>query len=161
MTRINRKAIATIAIAAIILFQCADLTSGATTVGGAVARAGEPFKGKAEGTITGVLPGPGGITLSGVAEGQATHLGRFTREEQILLDPVTNAFVGTIVFTAANGDRLLCTLTGRFTSLTEATGRYTFTGGTGRFETASGGADFVAILPDGVHYTAEFHGTLE
>ncbi|HET8669175.1 MAG TPA: hypothetical protein VFM05_00715 [Candidatus Saccharimonadales bacterium] len=161
MTITNRKAIATITLAVIALLQCTDLAAEAKTVWGAAAVEQEPFKGNAEGTIIGVLPGPGGITLSGVAEGNATYLGRFTREEQILLDPLTGTFVGTIVFTAANGDRLLCTLTGRFTSLTDATGTYTFTGGTGRFEHATGGADFVVTLPDGVHYTVEFNGTLD
>ena len=159
MITITRKAIATIAITALIVLQGTDLKAG--TKPGVGSPEPVPFKGEAKGTITGVLPGPGGITLSGVAVGHATHLGRFTREEQIVLDPLTGAFTGTIVFTAADGDHLHCTLVGQFTSLTDASGTYTITGGTGRFEGMTGVADFIASLPDGVHFTAEFNGTLE
>ena len=159
MITITRKALATMAIAALIILPGATLRAGAQPGAGTPEQV--PFKGDARGTITGVLPGPGGITLSGVAVGHATHLGRFTREEQIVLDPLTGAFTGTIVFTAADRDQIHCTLAGQFTSLTDAAGTYTITGGTGRFEGAAGGADFVASLPDGVHFTAAFNGTLE
>jgi len=155
---INRKVTTVIAIAAMILLQSAAF---AFETRGATGTAPLPFKGNAEGTITGVSAGAEGVTLTGSAEGQATHLGQYTREEQLLLNPVTGTFTGTMIFTAANGDQLWCTIAGNFISATDAIGIYTFSGGTGRFEQATGEADFLASLPDGVHYTVEFDGVLE
>src|SRR5438067_2516642 len=66
---------------------------------GPVAR---PFKGSAQGYITDQIP-PNGLLLE--MSGQATHLGQFTREEHAFLGS-DGSVVGTIVFTAANGDEL-------------------------------------------------------
>ncbi|HEU4934366.1 MAG TPA: hypothetical protein VFT48_19930 [Pyrinomonadaceae bacterium] len=150
----KRRVIPAIAITAIVLLQCLSFY---IPVKGTPA----PFKGNAEGAITDVSAGPEGVSLGGFATGHATHLGLYTREEQLLLNPVTGAFTGEIVFTAADGDQLHCTLTGNFISATDAVGVYTITGGTGRFEEASGEAEFFASLPDGIHYTVEFIGTLD
>jgi len=150
----RRSAKVLIAIAAIVLFESMGLTTSARAI------ASVPFKGKAKGEITSLLPGPGGVAVIAVSEGTATHLGKFTREEDILLDPNTGSFTGDIFFTAANGDQLIGTVAGAFTSPTTATGTYTFTGGTGRFENATGGADFVVSMPDGIHFTVKFEGTL-
>ena len=119
-----------------------------------------PFQGSAEGAIVGVAPNPAGVVLTVQAEGNAAHLGRFSREETILFNPVTGTLTGAIVFTAANGDQLFGTVQGGFVSATEATGTYTFTGGTGRFQNASGGAEFSLSTSDGVHFTVEFDGSL-
>jgi hypothetical protein len=119
-----------------------------------------PFKGSAQGAIVGAVPDPGGLLLSVLAEGNATHLGRFSREEAVVFNPATGAIAGTVVFTAANGDKLYGTLAGQFTSLTTVAGSYTFTGGTGRFANATGEADFSLTTPDGVHFTVEFKGHL-
>ena len=126
------------------------------------ARAGDqvPFKGRAEGAVVSMAPDPAGVVLTALAGGNATHLGRFSREETLLLNPMTGILAGAITFTAANGDQLRCTFAGGFISPTTATGTYTFTGGTGRFENATGSAAFVASTPDGVHLSAEFEGTL-
>ena len=120
-----------------------------------------PFKGSANAEITGVLPGPTGVQMTAVGEGNATHLGKFYREEQILLNPQTGAFTGGITFTAADGSQLTATLTGQFTSETTAVGTYTFTGGTGRFADTAGSADFAATLSDAVHFTVEFAGNFD
>jgi hypothetical protein len=119
-----------------------------------------PFQGSAEGAIVSAAPGPGGVELAVEAEGTATQLGQFFREETILFNPATGALTGLIVFTAANGDQLFGTVDGGFVSPTNATGSYSFTGGTGRFENASGEADFSLSSPDGVHFTVEFNGSL-
>jgi hypothetical protein len=119
-----------------------------------------PFQGNAEGATVSVTPDPGGVVLTVLAEGDATHLGRFSREETILFNPATGTLTGLIVFTADNGDQLSGTVEGGFVSPTTATGTYTFTGGTGRFENASGEADFTLSTPDGVHFTVEFDGSL-
>jgi hypothetical protein len=119
-----------------------------------------PFQGRAEGATTSVSPDPGGVVLTVLAEGTATGLGRFSREETVLFNPLTGSLTGSVVFTAANGDQLLGTLNGGFVSSTTATGTYTFTGGTGRFANATGGAEFVVSTPDGTHLSVEFKGTL-
>ena len=119
-----------------------------------------PFQGRAEGAITGVSPDPAGVVLTVLANGYATQLGQFSREETILFDPGTGELTGLIVFTAANGDQLFGLVAGGFTSPTTATGAYTFTGGTGRFANASGRADFVLSTSDGIHFSVKFEGTL-
>ena len=119
-----------------------------------------PFRGTAEGATVSVSPDPGGVVLAVRAEGNATQLGRFSREETILFNPATGTLTGLIVFTAANGDQLFGTVEGGFVSPTQATGSYTFTGGTGRFRNASGEADFSLFSSDGVHFTVEFDGSL-
>jgi hypothetical protein len=119
-----------------------------------------PFKGSAEGAIVSVSPDPAGVVLVVLAEGNTTQLGRFSREEIILFNPATGALTGLIGFTAANGDQLFGTVEGGFISPGTATGTYTFTGGTGRFQNASGEADFSLSTSNGVHFTVEFDGSL-
>jgi hypothetical protein len=118
-----------------------------------------PFKGSAEGMVTGAIPGGFVVEYTG----QATHLGKFSRTEFVTFGP-GGAIAGTIVFTAANGDQLWADFTGEFTSPTTAEGSYTFVGGTGRFADAAGTADFeatTATTPDGViHVAATFEGEL-
>lgn len=119
-----------------------------------------PLMGNAEGAIVSASPDPAGLLLIVIAEGDATHLGRFSREEVLLLDPGTGSVAGTIVFTAANGDHLSGVVAGQFTSLTTVAGTYAFTGGTGRFENATGAADFSLATADGIHFEVEFAGSL-
>ena len=64
-----------------------------------------PFKGWGTATVVGVNPQPTYIELTIVGSGQSTHLGRFTRFEVIQIDGF-GAVTGTIVFTAANGDKI-------------------------------------------------------
>ena len=140
-------------------FALIALLSTMSTIGAAAAAI--PFKGSANGEITGVLPGPTGVSMTAVAEGNATHLGKFTREEHLLLNPETGAFAGDVVFTAADGSQLTATLSGGFTSATTALGNYTFTGGSGRFADTTGSADFSAVLTDEVHFRVEFNGNFD
>ena len=115
-----------------------------------------PFKGVAEGTVTGVTPS-GAVVVESM--GNATHLGDFTRTEYVFFGP-RGAISGTVVFTAANGDQLSADFSGAFTSPTTAEGTYTFTGGTGRFRDATGTASFTAITPDGIHLDVSFEGSI-
>jgi hypothetical protein len=126
----------------------------------ALAAGDVPFKGSAEGAVVSVTPGPEGVVLTVLAEGKATHLGKFTREEVLVLNPVTGAVAGMIIFTAANGDQLIGEVTGQFTSPTTVAGTYTFTGGMGRFEDAAGEVEFSLATPDGTKFTVEFDGSL-
>ena len=111
-----------------------------------------PFKGGAEGAVTGISPDGALIVES---TGTATHLGKYTRTEFIFVDGFDIS--GTILFTAANDDQLWATFEGAFTSPTTAEGTYTFFGGTGQFVGATGTADFeaaTATTPDGVTHAA-------
>ena len=119
-----------------------------------------PFKGNAEGAIVSASPDAAGLLLRVLAEGDVTHLGRCSREEVLLLNPGTGTIAGTIVFTAANGDELSGVVAGQFTSPTTVAGTYLFTGGTGRFENATGEADFSLATADGIHFTVEFAGSI-
>jgi hypothetical protein len=115
-----------------------------------------PFKGHAEGRVVAQIP-PNQLVVN--YTGRASHLGKFTRTENLFLNP-DGTFTGTIVFTAANGDQLRLNLSGRFVSPTEAVGTYDFTGGTGRFSDATGHATFRATTPDGIIVEATFEGTI-
>jgi len=132
----------------------------ACTVPGAWAKDQLPFRGSAEGAIASALPNADGVLLTVLAEGKATHLGRFAREEMVLFNPATGTLSGLVVYTAANGDQLFGSVVGGFISANTATGTYVFTGGTGRFANASGGAEFAISTPDGIHFSVEFKGTL-
>ena len=120
-----------------------------------------PMRGNGSGVITGATPGPTGVAITAIGDGEATHLGKFTREESILLNPATGTLTGTIIFTASDGSELYCDLAGGFTGPTTAVGTYTFTGGTGRFEDASGEAYFSIEQSDPANFTFEFAGVID
>jgi len=126
----------------------------------AIAAAAVPFKGGAAGAVVGVEPTTDGVRLTIHASGVATHLGKFDRVEELLLDPATGGVTGTIVFVAANSDELHVNVVGGFVSPTTALGEYEFVGGTGRFANASGSASFEAVSPDGIEVAVQFAGTL-
>jgi hypothetical protein len=118
-----------------------------------------PFKGQADEVITGTEQAPDGLHITVFATGQATHLGSFTRNANVVVHPDAEV-VGTLVWTAANGDQLFADLVAAFISPTAAAGTYTFTGGTGRFENATGEADFETVTSDGIHFDLTFEGTI-
>lgn len=112
-----------------------------------------PFKGEAVGVINFTSPTTAIVDYTG----KATHLGSFTRREFLSIDgPLV---YGNMIFTTANGDELWLDFSGMFVSPTEAEGSYTFTGGTGRFEDATGEADFYAAT-DFVNVWVTFDGEL-
>jgi hypothetical protein len=131
-----------------------------STIGQAAAKE-VPMKGSGSGMITAAVPGPNGVEISAVGDGEATHLGKFTREESILLNPATGEATGSIVFTAADGSLLYCDFAGAFTGANTIAGTYTFTGGTGRFEDASGTAYFIVTQSDQLHFAFDFAGTID
>ena len=101
-----------------------------------------PFTGRFEGTYSG-SGAPPVITVHVLAEGSASQLGRFTFDSVHDVNFVDLTGVGTVVLTAANGDTLTANETGIATPLS-APGSFhivetlTVTGGTGRFEGATG-----------------------
>jgi hypothetical protein len=112
-----------------------------------------PFKGHFEGVTTSFVPGVTGADIHVSAQGRSSHLGRLSLEIPHRLtfgDPET--VDGVYEFTAANRDHLFADFAGESSpdappgfSLFLVTA--TMTGGTGRFENASG--DFSAkVLVD-------------
>lgn len=120
----------------------------------------DPIQGSGRGSVTGVEPAADGVAMSASSNGRASQLGSFERNEELLLDPVTGQFTGEAIFTVANGDTLRALVTGVFVSPTTAAGTYSFDGGTGRFERASGEATFVVFTNDGVHFKVLFRGSI-
>ena len=128
-------------------------------LGPAVVQQEVPFKGNANAIVTSVVPAEDGLHMTLTATGQATHLGRYTREESIVIHP-DGSIEGSVVFVAANGDRLFADFNGGFISPTTIAGTYHFTGGTGRFEDATGSADFSGVTTDFVHAAITFSGSI-
>ena len=121
-----------------------------------------PIRGAGAGQITGVAPGPNGtFDLTAVGSGTATHLGKFTRSENISFDPVAGTLSGSITFVSADGEELSASFTAAFISANEAVGTYVFTGGTGRFTDASGSAPFSVVQSDPANFTFAFAGTID
>jgi hypothetical protein len=109
-----------------------------------------PFKGSFNGTST-VAPGRCAALTNAISgTGQITHLGHFTTAQSHCIDPTGAdplAFTdGVFTFTAANGDTIFGTYSGRLVptatpGLFQVDGVFTIEGGTGRFANASGGGD--------------------
>jgi len=114
-----------------------------------------PMRGKGSGQIT----GQNGAVITAIGQGEATQLGKFTREEVITLNDGTAT--GTMVFTAADGSQLFCEFVGAFTSAATVAGEYTFTGGTGRFDGATGAAFFNITLGEAGSFSFAFAGTID
>lgn len=105
-------------------------------------------------------PPPAPLDITVDAEGQATHLGRYSSSANFLVtftSPTTAVFDGGGSFTAANGDQLAFTYTGDFFPgpVAGGLGDYELTGGTGRFAGATGTGVFSS---EGGHTT--FDGDL-
>jgi hypothetical protein len=114
---------------------------------------------------------PTTLYVRGTVEGTASHLGRFTAVMENVVALATGSATGTFTLTSADGDRLLATTVGHEESfqppnLSTVVGTATITGGTGRFDGASGtfhyrhtGAiDFVRGTATG---SGSFAGTLD
>jgi len=90
-----------------------------------------------------------------VGSGHATHLGKYTEVGCVHFSPTKEETVLQIdawsVYTAANGDQLYATFTGRLDAVTGViTATATYVGGTGRFDDAGGTAVLSGqLLPDG------------
>lgn len=118
-----------------------------------------PFRGYANAVLIGAEPVEDGTLLTATSTGEATHLGEFTRSESLVLH-ADGTFEGSLVFVAANGDELCADFEGSFISATAAEATYTFTGGTGRFDDASGEVDATIVTSDGIHFSILFDGEI-
>ena len=124
-----------------------DPSSGAssgTTMASAAVRL--PFKGSLQGNADPpVFEPPPSPYFSAhlLAEGQATHLGRFTMDLSHRVNLETGEGLGTALFTAANGDTLTTDVKGQAKPAGTPTAFtvvevHTVTGGTGRFAGSTG-----------------------
>ena len=80
-------------------------------------------------------------TILDTSEGEATHLGHFTKTGIILIDVISMTVTGIFTLTAANGDELFLIGTGDASPPSihqETVLKVTVTGGTGRFNGATG-----------------------
>lgn len=108
-----------------------------------------PFRAVGTAVWDNVFAGFGpGATFEG--SGYGTHLGNFAQAGTLLFEggpaPVVPGY-GSVVLVAANGDELHFDYVGELDSTTGVgTGTLLFTGGTGRFEDASGSGAFHAEI---------------
>jgi hypothetical protein len=127
-----------------------------------------PFKGKWSGQTISAMPLPGDpfvIAVVSTGTGQATHLGRYTMTSPHLSYVLTGFAEGTQEFTAANGDQLTASFAGFFSPTQDgflsADLTATITGGTGRFEGATGGYTFSIVFdPATFQSAATIEGTI-
>lgn len=127
-----------------------------------------PFKGRLDGTSTVTFDPPPSpfFTVFMEATGNAVLLGRFTVEAPHRVDTRTGTAIGSIAFTAANGDVLTADFTGA-SGPSATPGSFaivetaSITGGTGRFAGATGSfiverlVDMTTLLT-----TGSFEGTI-
>ena len=127
-----------------------------------------PFRGGSSGVVTATGFDPvAGIAYTHVeGEGQATHLGRFTVTGDVAVDVATGIPQGTWTLTAANGDQLFLAMGGHGIDETHGFGAFTVTGGTGRFQGASGYYEQIITFSvplgtaDVIPYTDVLNGTI-
>lgn len=101
-----------------------------------------PFQGTLSGTVTvtPLTPPIASVEIDGT--GVATQLGRFTLDVPHIVNQATRIATGTYEFTAANGDTLTASFSGQATlvapGVLTVAETATITGGTGRFDGATG-----------------------
>ena len=147
--------------------QLAVLLLAAAAIQASASPQGVPFSGTLDGEETFEVAFPD-LTVDGDGVGHASHLGRFTatwHREGSQLDGSLNA---TYEFTAANGDKLFVESVGQadlsMLPNIHVVETGTITGGTGRFEGATGTLAIERIVvptgPDTSTTSHEIEGTL-
>ena len=101
-----------------------------------------------------------------VGAGQATHLGLYTEVGCASFSPTADPTVlrvdAWVVLTAADGDQLHETITGRLDLLTGViTATVTYVGGTGRFDDADGTATLTGQMLPGGSIAVAVEGTID
>ena len=114
-----------------------------------------PFKGASNNQAISAVPdGPDHVFVTTVGSGQAAHLGEFTFVSPHRSGLLDFSVEGAQIFTAANGDELHGWLVGFLQPVVDETGHVylvgdvsgTITGGTGRFENATGAYTFSLVF---------------
>jgi hypothetical protein len=114
-------------------------------------RAGDhvPFKGQGSftGTSETVDPATGNVLITADFAGKLSHLGDTTgTATQITFAPDYVSFTIDITVIAANGDKVFAVLEGNFIDRNgDSEGTFSITGGTGRFDGASGEGTFLSF----------------
>jgi hypothetical protein len=170
-----RAALAAVAVVFVTLTSLAAPLAAGAAPGHEV-----PFKGSLAGveTTTSVDPGlppvvPPVAHILGEWTGNANHLGRYTLENPHTVNLMSRDATGTLTFTAANGDTVTADVTGHAeivsgnppTAVLSIVEHAIITGGTGRFEGATGTFTVERTLnqatPPGVTTTTgSFEGTI-
>lgn len=127
----------------------AAVSAGTPAVDPAVAAGGAartPIKGSCEiRTVEAQVTTPPVVRLITTGTCHYSHLGLTRADAVQLLNPILGTSEAEVTYTAANGDILLATNSGRFTPSSSPTvstvGVTTITGGTGRFAGATGRLD--------------------
>jgi hypothetical protein len=107
-----------------------------------------------------------GVPITDTVTGTGSHLGQLTATYPHCVNFTANKFSGTATFTAANGDQLFVDLEGSAedpTCTTDCAVTFTgtITGGTGRFESASGSLTGTGTVDlNASTITAELQGTI-
>jgi hypothetical protein len=130
-----------------------------------------PFRGRVTATWDNIFNGLFAPPANFVGGGRVSHMGKTIQRGNLVLDPTPNPDgtfngAGSVVITAANGDRVRFDYVGILIPTTgEGIGTFTFTGGTGRFRDAKGGGDFYALidlsLPDNQPMSVVLNGRIE
>jgi len=140
-----------------------------TLPGVATAKNSRPFKAQGQAVWDNVFKGLTSPPANFTGTLEATHLGRSTQQGTLVLGlPNANHIApghGSVTFTAANGDTLTFDYEGQLNAATgEGSGRFTITGGTGRFAGATGGGTFQALIdvsrPDNQPMVVELDGRI-
>jgi hypothetical protein len=126
-----------------------------------------PYNGTEVGVITSVSFHFPFDMKSQTAEGEATQFGHYSLTGSFVVDVRSGTGAGAFTLTAANGDMLFLDMETAVvpTDLTKTVAHFTVTGGTGRFEGATGSftssnqlAHFVGASSN--PYVAEIEGTI-
>jgi hypothetical protein len=130
-----------------------------------------PFRGHSENQAISAVPvDETHVFVTTAGEGTATHLGKFIFVSPHLSGLLDFSIDGIQIITAANGDELYTLLTGNLHPEVDETGHVflvgavqgTITGGTGRFEDATGTFTFSLVFDtETAHSFAEIDGTIE
>ncbi len=127
---------------------------------------GVPFKAYFE-TASRPLAFPPILRLESTGTGIGSHIGKATLLAYPTIDFRTNpiSVSGTLVITAANGDEIFASFTGTRTATSSTVldftinATYTITGGTGRFQNATGSFVGISLGTVGIHTgTASYEG---
>jgi hypothetical protein len=133
-------------------------------VGSAAAQKGVSFHGTLQGVETDVVTFPT-VSVEGSRTGIATHLGRFTVTWEATVNLVDGSGSGSFHFIAANGDSIFTEDVGQ-AEPTDTPGVLriveinTITGGTGRFEGATGSFTLERLLDPTGLTSGSFDGTI-
>ena len=151
--RLASRGVMGLVVSTVLLFSCGQASAGKAV----------PFKGVAEEQAISAVPvDPDHVFVTTVGGGSATHLGAFTFVSPHLSGLSDFSIDGTQMFTAANGDELDADIVGQLHPEVDASGHVflvgdvtgTITGGTGRFDNASGSFTFSIVFD-----TQTFHST--